>query len=238
MDISAFPLFEAISAAATVATAGIAYKALRNWQSQERAKRQAEFLDQFLDATHAFVIEINKPIGSLRSAKMGMASHVETWADEDEEEKILNGAIAYIQKRAERTAGRMREALSALDPILIQMSSLLAKGQVFQFSHYVEAERSIHGLMHQANRLNSFLAVIDSPSWNWGHPEIRELLRKIMAIDPDEIKLSVGQHNSAMIAFVRDRYEDIYGKPRSRPKRSGWWPLRWRRGTARTKELG
>lgn len=228
MDVLAFPFFEAIGAGATVVTAIIAYKALRGWQSQERAKRQAEFLDQLLDATHAFVIEINKPIGNLRFAKIGMASYVQPWAEEDEEDKAMKGAIAFIQKRGEGSAGRMREDLAALDPILIRMNSLLAKGQVFQFSNYNEAEQAVGWLTHQANLLNSFLAVLDNPTWNWDHPKIEGLLRKVMKIEPDEVKLSVGRHNAALIVFVRDRYEDIYGKPRW-PWRNQWWPLRFRK---------
>lgn len=115
MDFAAFPYFEAIGSVAAVVTAVIAYKALRSWQSQERAKRQAQFLDQLLDATHAFVIEVNKPIGHLRGAKIGMASHVESWADGDDEEKKLKGAVAYIEKRGEAPSGRMRKALASLD---------------------------------------------------------------------------------------------------------------------------
>ncbi len=222
MVLSAFPYFEAVGAAAAVATAIIAYSALRSWQSQERAKRQAQFLDQLLDATHAFVIEVNKPIGHLRGAKLGMASYVETWSDGDEEEKRLNGAIAFIEKRGEASAGRMREALAALDPIIIEMNSLVAKGQVFQFSSYAQAENAVRSLSHQANLLNSFLIVFENPSWNWDHPEIKELLRKVLAIDPAEIKVSVGEHNAAMIGFVRDRYEDIYGKSRWRRPLGSW----------------
>lgn len=108
------------------------------------------------------------------------------------------------------------------------MNSLLAKGQVFQFVNYAQAENAVRSLSHQANLLNSFLVIFESPSWNWDHPDIKALLRKVLAIDPDEIKKSVGEQNAAMIVFVRDRYEDIYGKARW-PRSSRWWPLRLRK---------
>ncbi|MFZ2872524.1 hypothetical protein [Zavarzinia sp.] len=43
---------EVIKALAPVATAIIAFIALKNWQRQDKAKREAEFLDALIEATH------------------------------------------------------------------------------------------------------------------------------------------------------------------------------------------
>ena len=53
MEIIA-PWLEIVKTTAPVVTAFIAYRALRNWQRQDRAKRQTEFLDELIDATHVW----------------------------------------------------------------------------------------------------------------------------------------------------------------------------------------
>ncbi len=56
-SIASFNWLEAIKSMAPVATAGIAFAALRNWQRQDKAKREAEFLDALVEAAHAYIAE-------------------------------------------------------------------------------------------------------------------------------------------------------------------------------------
>jgi hypothetical protein len=46
---------------ALVATAVIAFMALRNWQRQDKAKREAEFLDALVEAAHAYISDLPAP---------------------------------------------------------------------------------------------------------------------------------------------------------------------------------
>ena len=62
-----------------MATAVIAFLALKNWKRQDKAKRETEFLDAFIEATHTYIVEINKPITLLEMIKIGMASYAPTW---------------------------------------------------------------------------------------------------------------------------------------------------------------
>lgn len=48
---------EVIKTLAPVATAVIAFTALKNWQRQDKAKREVEFLDALIEAAHAYIAE-------------------------------------------------------------------------------------------------------------------------------------------------------------------------------------
>ena len=45
-----------------MATAVIALWALKNWQRQDKGKREAEFLDALIEATHTYIAEVSKPV--------------------------------------------------------------------------------------------------------------------------------------------------------------------------------
>src|SRR5215469_15392277 len=115
---------EVIKALAPVATAFIAFFALRNWQRQDKAKREAEFLDALIEATHTYIAEMRKPITFLEMAKIGMVSHAPTWENGNQADIAVKGAIAYIQKNGEREAKRLLEVLEAVQPSVIKLRSL------------------------------------------------------------------------------------------------------------------
>lgn len=201
---------EVLKTFAAVATAALAFLALRNWQRQDKAKREAEFLDDLIEATHTYVIEMQKPLALLQSAKIGMMSQIRDWDDSKEEDKV-RGAIAYIGKRGAEDGKRLIAALAALEPAVIKLRSLAAKGQVFKFRNYVKCQNSVAHLTWHFDRLFSFTSVIESPTWNWEHPEVRGLLSKMIAIEPDDIRSSIGENDVAVLEFARESYERIYG---------------------------
>lgn len=208
---AAVPWLEIVKTAAPVVTAWIAFKALRNWQRQDRAKREAEFLDSLIDAVHLHVVEMQRPVQLLRAAKIGMASHVNSWGPGEAEERVVAGAIAYIRERGAEDGKRLREALVAIEPGVVRLKSLAVKGQVFQFSDYKRCHDAIAKLTWHFGRINAFNSVIENPTWNWKREEVSSLLGKVMKIEPDEIMAALRAENSAIIAFVRDSYALIYG---------------------------
>ena len=117
-------------------TAAIAFRALKNWQRQDKAKREAQFLDALIEAAHTYIAEMPKPITLLEIAKIGMESHVPTWETGDQIDKAIKGAIIYIGKNGEREAQRLLDALKIVEPSVIKLRSLVAKGQVFGFGDY------------------------------------------------------------------------------------------------------
>ncbi|KAI3594185.1 hypothetical protein D9X30_0417 [Cupriavidus sp. U2] len=202
---------ELIKTLAPVATAVIAFSALRNWQRQDKAKREAEFLDALIEATHSYIAEMPKPIALLEMSKIGMASHVQSWGSGDHSDKAINGAIAYIKKYGDQDAKRLLDALEAVRPSGTKLRSLAAKGQVFKFRSYADCQNAVKVLTWQVDRLEAFAGVLGSSTWNWENAEVREHLKNVMAIDPNEIRESVRDNNVTTIAFARDTYNRIYG---------------------------
>src|SRR6267378_1228687 len=179
--IGSIDLLEIIKALAPVATAVIAFVALKNWHRQDKAKREAEFLDALIEAAHTYIAEVHKPITLLEMAKIGMESNAPP--GEIGEQAAVKGAIAYIQKNGEREARRLLEALEAVQPSTIKLRSLVAKGQVFKFDGYAKCQNAVTRLTWHSGRIEAFMALIASPTSNWAHPEVLKLLKDVMAID-------------------------------------------------------
>src|SRR5277367_1811098 len=182
---------EVIKALAPVATAFIAFSALKNWQRQDKAKREADFLDALIEAAHTYIAEMPKPITILEMAEIGMVSHAPTWENGEQADIEIKGAIAYIQKYDERDAKRLQEVLETVQPSVIKLRSLGAKGQVFKFDGYAKCWNAVVMLTWHFGRIQAFVTLIGSPTWNWEHPEVLTHLKEMMAIDPDEIRESL-----------------------------------------------
>lgn len=202
---------EVLKTAAALATAVVAFLALRNWQRQDKAKREVEFLDDLIEATHAFVVAVQQPIEMLHLAKIGMASHVESWGEGTAENRAVAGAIAYIGKRGTDDGKRLAKLLSEADPSVIRLRSLAAKGQVFKFPNYAKCQNAVAMLTWQSDRMLSFMSIIRSPTFNWEHPEVRSALTKVMAIESADIRKHIGENNVALLEFAQETYRRIYG---------------------------
>jgi len=100
----------------------------------------------------------------LEIAKIGMVSHVPTWESWTEEDKIVKGAIAYIEKRGELASKHLVGVLEAVQPSTTKLRSLAAKGQVFEFKGYARLQKAVASLTAQFDRLESLAAVIGSPT--------------------------------------------------------------------------
>jgi hypothetical protein len=198
---------EVIKAVASVVTAYVAFQALKNWKRQDKAKREAEFLDALIEATHAYVIEMSLPVELVRSVEIGMESHMPSRASKD---RKIKGAIAYIQKDGERVAKRLLEVLGAVKPSVIQLRSLAAKGQIFRFNGYVNCYNAVAILTWQFDRIEALLSVIGSPTYNWEHPRVLKLLKNVMAIKPDDIRKAIEESNTAILEFARETYQCLY----------------------------
>jgi hypothetical protein len=140
-----------------------------------------------------------------------MASHAPTWEDGDSAEKAIKGAIAYIKKYGEHDAKKLLEILGAVQPTVIKLRSLAAKGQVFNFKDYTKCHNAVAELTWHFDRLEAFTLVIGRSTLNWEHPEVLGTLKNAMGIQPDDIGESLKRNNVALIEFARDTYKRIYG---------------------------
>jgi hypothetical protein len=205
------PWFEFIKAISSIVTAVIAALALRNWQRQDKAKREAEFLDALIETGNAYVSELSRPTTVLGIAKIAMKAHAPTWEDGDSTEIALKGAMAFIEKDGERLGKTLFQELEVLKLSTIKLRSLATKGHIFRFKNYGKCQSSVKKLTWHFDRMQAFAAVIQSSSWNWSNPEVKKTLLNIMTIDPDEIRDDSAANNAVLIAFARSTYEHIYG---------------------------
>lgn len=202
---------ETISALAAVATAIVALCALQTWRHQDKAKGKAEFLDALIEAAHTYIAEMPKPIMLLEMAKIGMQAHAPTWENGEQEDITVKGAIAYIQKNGEHDGKRLLEVLEAVQPSVIALRSLAAKGQVFNFDDYSKCQKAVAVLTWHFERIEALMAVIESPTWNWEHPDVLRHLKDVMAIDPNEIRNNIQENNVTLLKFASEAYKQIYG---------------------------
>jgi len=209
--IAKFPWFEFIKTISSIATAVIAALAVRNWQRQDKAKREAEFLDALIETGNAYVSELSRPTTVLGIAKISMKAHAPTWEEGDSTEIALKGAIAFIKEDGERLGKTLFQELEVLKLSTVKLRSLATKGHIFRFNNYDKCQNSVKMLTWHFDRMQAFAAVIQSTSWNWSNPEIKKTLLDIMTIDPNEIRDDAMANNTLLITFARSTYEHIYG---------------------------
>lgn len=199
---------ELISALANAATAIIAFGALKSWRHQEKAKKEAEFLDALIEAVHTFIADMPTPVTLFEMEKIGIESHKPAGENAG---NTVKGAIIYIHKYGKEGSKRLADALQAVQPSLVQLRSLAAKGQIFEFNDYARCQNAVAMLTYQFDRIEACVPVLGNPSLNWDHPEVLKLLNAILAIDAKDIRKSIEENNVAVLKFASDTYKRIYG---------------------------
>lgn len=206
--IPSFPWLEAIRAIAPVATAGIAFFALRNWKRQDKTKRQADFLDQLTEAVHDFIGAMRTPLTRMQMIKIGMQSH--SPMEPKNSDPAIAGAIEYIERRGNEDGKQLFEDLEAARPAVARVRALVTKGNVFKFRDYDKCEKASATLVWQFDAMDALAAFISTSTWYWQNSEIIGLLKKMTAIDPDNMRKQFGISNSEVIAYVGKTYGHLY----------------------------
>lgn len=152
--LTRIPWLDLLKTVGALTTAVVAFLALRTWQRQDKAKREAEFLDALIDAVHAYIVEMGRPIALVETVRIGMRSQISSW-DDDESDAVAKGAVPYIKKEGARDAKRLFEALNEVRPASIKLRSLSTKGQVFSFSGYSKCHKAIEMLVWQFGRVEA-----------------------------------------------------------------------------------
>ena len=202
---------ETIRTVASVATAFIAFSALKNWQRQDKAKREAEFLDAVVEETHSFIAKMPTLIALVEIIKIGFKSNAPISEHSSQEDNEIQGAIAYIQKNGERDASRLGDELEKARTSVTKLRSLAAKGNLFNFINYHKCHWAITNLAWQFDAIEGLWSFISNQAWNWENPEVLDWLKNEMAIDPNAIRENTKSQNVAILEFARETYAHIYG---------------------------
>jgi hypothetical protein len=142
--------------------------------------------------------------------KIGMACHAPTWENGEQADIAVKGAIAYIQKNGEHDGKHLLEVLETVQPSVVKLRSLAAKGQVFKFDGYAKCHDAIALLTWHFDRIEALMAFFRSPSRNWENPEVLQLLKDLMAIDPGDMGGNIKENNITLLEFVSATYQRIY----------------------------
>jgi len=202
---------EVVKAAAAGATAWIAFSALKNWKRQDKAKREVEFIDSLLESAHAYIAEFSRPVALFEMSMIGIRSHSPPVSDGGEGVDTEQGAIIYIGKYGREESRRIVDALEGAQQSVIKLRSLIAKGQVFGFDQYAKAQNAVALLTWHFDRVETFAGMLGSSTLNWSNAEVLDSLRKVLKIDPDEIRSSIGRENIELIEFAGVTYKKLYG---------------------------
>lgn len=203
---------EVIRSLAALATVIIAFAALKNWQRQDRAKREVEFLDALIEAVHAYIVDMGRPIALVGTTRIGMRSQTSSWDDEDQSAAVAKGAVPFIKKDGEAAAKRLIDALNEVRPTSTKLRSLGTKGQVFGFKGYTRCQNAVAMLAWQFDRIEAFAAIVGSPTLNWKHPEVQRSLQNVLTVEENDLRKHVAENNVAVLDFARDTYARIYGR--------------------------
>jgi len=206
--IAGLPWLEVIKALAPVVTALIAWRALQNWSRQDKAKRQADFLDQLLEAVHDFMGKMPAPVTVVDLIKIGMASHIPMQGKNSD--PLVAGAIEYVERQGDTDAKRLIETLEAVRPVVTRLRALRAKGNVFKFQNYAGCANAVGLLVWQFDRMQGLASFMRNPHWYWENEEVIAQLKKLMAIEPEDIRTQLNTHHGAIISCVGETYGQVY----------------------------
>ena len=188
----------------------IATIALNTWRRQIKAQKHIDFIDELTDTIHAFILSMSAPVSSLEFAKIGIDSYAGIHDEHDESEDIKNpGAVAFIKKRGKSTREDIREHLDAVRPILSKMKSLVVKGQVLGIKNYSKCQNACSMLEWSYNQIEAFSSIIGDPHLNWNHPDVQQVLDRVLSIDPERIESNLAEQNSEFLLFAREAYDKI-----------------------------
>lgn len=201
-------------------TLGIAVFALKTWQRQDKAKREAEFLDSLIEATHAYIVAMSRPVALVRTSRIGMLSHTSLFDERGESDKVAEGAIPYIRKDGERDAERLFAALNEARPPSIKLRSLSAKGQVFGFGKYARCHNAVVMLLWQFDRIEAFASIIGSPTMNWDNPHVQRTLQNVLTLTPDDIQAHLSENDVAVLEYAKEVYSRLYGSRHKHKRRT------------------
>jgi hypothetical protein len=206
------PTLEIINTLATLATAMIAFSALKSWKHQDKARKESDFIDALVDSMHTYIVEMHRPMTLLLMTETGMEGYRKTWQESEPAEIIFDGARDYVYKNGGQDAKKFAQILELAQPSVVKLRSLIAKGQVFKFPNYASCQKDVAMLTWHFDRLEAFAAFIGNSSWNWDHPEVREQFSEIIKIDSENMNQDIQRINVSVLEFAGTIYARIYGQ--------------------------
>ena len=197
-----------VNTAATCCLAVAAFWALNSWKHQDKARKQADFLDELTDTVHEYIQSISRPNEHLRYIRIGFESHQNTVDAPDG--TLEQGAIAYIEKVGGSDSNRLWESLEPCMKLSAKLNALVARGQVYGLLSYDSCREAVSMLVWQQQRLQVVASMLGNANLNWKNPVVRNSLEKMLTVQPDDISDYLNENGAKFLSFVNENYKRIY----------------------------
>lgn len=202
---------EVLKTVAPVLTAWIAWRALKNWRRQDRAKIQAQVLDDLIETTHRFAEVTERPFARIHIAQLGFRAYQYASEATTPEDVEIDGAAGWIDKNGREYAKSMELDLEPFEALMAKLRTLETKARVFQFPKATKLTKGIQEFASISMQCHSFVAVVHSENWTWDVLEVREVVLNAARLNPDAMRKRVQEAKLSITEFVEAGYRKIYG---------------------------
>jgi len=195
----------AIAGLATVFAASFAGLALKSWKQQVHVQRQVKFLDEMSEALNEYTNLIVAPIELVRYAKIGIEGY--SLAHVDSSDFSHSGMVKYIEKAGQTDADTINDYLSKCICSLTKIRSLKIKGNLMGFDDYERCYSSCDRISRTYPAIQAFSTMMGQKYLNWQNPTVEKQVRKVFAMDPDDLVKIVENCNNEFLQFANEKYK-------------------------------
>ncbi|QQX81102.1 hypothetical protein JK628_04310 [Shewanella sp. KX20019] len=186
----------------------VAWVAMSTWKKQLKVQKVTDLLDDLTDSVHEFVQHISLPIQNLQYIRIAIDSME---YDIDLNKKLEYPLLVrYIEKSGSETALKLKDYLTACDPSVNRIRSLIVKAQVFQIKNFDTCYNACQMLVWQHDRLWAIYSMLCSSGLNWEHPDVVKQLGEIDNITHKELQEALNENQVAFLEFVKATYSEQY----------------------------
>ena len=89
------------------------------------------------------------------------------------------------------------------------MKSLVAKGQIFGIDNYSQCQEACVKLEWSFDQVEAFFSMIGEQYLNWYNPEVQNTLKKIISVNPKDIKNNLSLQNTKFLSFAKQAYSKL-----------------------------
>ncbi len=199
-----------IPSLASIITAFIAYNALNTWKEKEQANQKSKFIDIFIDEVHIFIAEIQPAVWAYKNIEIS----INTYNNADKTGSISNEApySTYITKNGVKDSEFLTTHLKKCTNHVSKIRSLLAKGQIYNFTDYHKCQDSSDLIIWQYDRLQAVASMIKNPNLHWENTEVQKTLGEALSQSSKDMENKLKENNILLLEFARKNYEKIYKK--------------------------
>ena len=205
--ITGISWYEFIKTLATATTAIVAGMALRNWKRQDKAKREATFLDELIEAVQTYSHSLSPLFAHV------MVMRIAIYGPDGPRDEVIDAEAIREFIKADRgtTFINIEEELDPVRSAALRLDAIVKKGTIFRFQNYEKCQAAIDEMRNLLNLVEVLAATLGSTYRDHNDPQAQAAYGSFAKI----IKLDLRDKNKAgnekFLMFVTGAFEQIYG---------------------------